>query len=107
MSTLTAERRRNLRLPAAHVVTIFDNRGNVIARARTVNISEAGVFVLVNLQRALPPSGQVRLEIVLPAGCDAWRRDRTRTVMYLCRIVRTQSVGQMKGLGLEFMKKLG
>jgi hypothetical protein len=93
-------------MPAAHAVRIFDNRGIVLARARTVNISECGVFVLVNLHRPLPPSGQVRLEIVLPAGGDAGRRDRHRTVLYLCRIARVQSVGQMKGLGLAFVKKL-
>jgi hypothetical protein len=94
-------------MPAVYPVAVYDRRGRLLARGRTANISETGVFVIVDMRRDLHVCGQVRVEIVLPATTSKPnRRDATRTLLFASRIIRMQSVGQLLGLGLEFIRKL-
>ena len=53
------------------------------------------------------PQGEILLELSLPVAGDVRpRRQQTRTVLYLCRVVHTRAVGQLTGLGAEFLQKL-
>ena len=101
MTVRVAERRRSVRIPAAYPTLLADPCGQVLARGRTANISEQGLFVIVSTP-APPPDGEaVIVEISVPAP-----NDDTRTVVYSCRIVRRQAVGHLIGLGVEFAIKL-
>ncbi len=95
-------------MPAAYPVALFDRRGRMLARGRTANISETGCFIIIHARAALPADGQARIEMVLPsASARPGRPDATRTVLYACRIARRQAIGQMTGLGIELLRKLG
>ena len=103
MSIRTAERRRSVRAPVAHPYVLRDRKNRVLARGRTANISENGVLTVVRQDPRLPEYGQVVLDLTIPADPIA---GTTRTVKYRCRIVRRQELGNMLGLGLEFLQKL-
>jgi hypothetical protein len=103
----TAERRRCRRVAAAHAVDLFTRRRGLIAHGRTANISETGVFVIVDGRSAIPRGGEVCITICIPASSTSCgRRDQFRTVSYTCRIARVQALGNLLGLGLEFLSKL-
>jgi len=107
MRPVTAERRSTARASVAHPVLICNRRGRVLGRGRTGNISENGVFVVVPEPGALARSGQLVIRIELPSTRQARNgRNATRQVSYLARVVHSQSLGQMLGLGLEFLQKL-
>ena len=106
MSTRVAERRRNQRTPAVHPAAILDEDGYVLASGRTSNISEHGVFVIGNGQWRPQLDAKVILMLELPAAPTPRRPDRLRTVAYRARVVRTQEVGQLIGVGLELMEKV-
>lgn len=103
MTTRTAERRRSVRVSAAHPYVLRDRKNRVIAKGRTANISENGVMTVVKLHPRLPDTGQVVLDLTLPADPIL---GTTRLVKYRCRIARRQEMGNMVGLGLEFLQKL-
>ena len=72
-----------------------------MARGRTVNISQHGLFIIVPTA-AIPPDGKaLTVEVTIPAPEDA-----KRTAVYSCRVVRRQAVGHLLGLGLEFQRKV-
>ncbi len=101
MTVRLAERRRSIRSMAAYAALLVDPRGRVLARGRTANISEHGLFVIVNTPDP-PKEGKVAIvEITIPSLAAG-----TRTVVYSCRIVRRQELGQLVGLGMEFREKL-
>ena len=106
MTVRTAEKRRSIRVPAAYGATIRDRRGCALARGRTANISEHGVFIIAHPLARLPKAAQVYLEMILPSARDSHGRPWRRTVYYLCRIVRTERLGHLVAVGLEFVKKL-
>lgn len=94
-------------MPAAHPIAIFDKNGWLLARGRTVNISEHGVFAVASIWGGKMPAGEVRIELKLPSAKDQpGRPDATRTVEYQCKIIRTETVGDMLGMGIEFLEKL-
>ncbi|MFA6134339.1 MAG: PilZ domain-containing protein [Phycisphaerae bacterium] len=103
MITGIGERRRGVRASAAYPATLTDQRGKMVARGRTVNISEKGVFLLIHHGQV--PSGKV-LVAHLSVPSAARHGPATRTVSYSCHIVRTQMLGRMMGVGIEFNKKL-
>ena len=108
MTVRTAERRRSVRLAAAYPAIVRDRRGRILARGRTANISEKGVFVIAR-RRAGPPPPQedISVELTIPAARTLRsRRQAVRTVRYRGRIARTQPIGQLIGLGIEFLEKL-
>lgn len=101
------ERRRGSRDAAAYPVAIRGAGGRLIARGRTANISAHGAFVVLDGRRDVPRSGRLRVDIQVPdAGTNSRRKTQARTVSYTCRIVRAQSLGNLLGLGLEFVEKL-
>lgn len=101
MSVRVAERRRSVRIPAAYPALLADQQGHILARGRTGNISEHGLFVIVS-SPSPPQQGRTAVvHITIPADDD-----ETRTVVYSCRIVRRQAVGQLVGLGVEFSEKI-
>ena len=107
MGTLLAERRRSVRTPAAYQATLYSRQGRVLARGRTTNISQSGAFVVAENRRNIPLSGRICVEIAVPGlSVSPGRRARMRVVRYACRIVRTQALGQLIGLGIEFVRKL-
>jgi hypothetical protein len=106
-SVSAAERRQDVRMPAAHPVVVCDRRGRVLLRGRASNVSEAGVFCLTDAQRALRVRGEVLLEIHLPVpGRRSRRTPATRKVRYRGRVARTRKLGQLVGLGIELTEKL-
>ena len=107
MSVRTAERRRSRRGSASHTVALFADNGNLIARGKTSNISENGIFFLAKIKGTTPEGGQVVLEMSVPdAGSRPNRARRLRTVRFSARIVRSVRLGHLVGLGIEFREQL-
>lgn len=106
MSTRVAERRRSRRAPAVHPIAIFDNDGYVLARGRTSDMSECGVYIIVSSDWAPELNSTVTVELKLPGFASERRRDRQRIVIYSARVVRTREVAQFLGVGLELLEKL-
>jgi len=106
VSTRISERRKNQRTLAVYPAAILDNDGYVLARGRTSNMSERGVFVIADGQWRPQLDAKVILMLELPAAPTPRKPDKTRTVAYRARVVRTQEVGQLIGVGLELMEKV-
>ena len=107
MAIGTSERRRSRRLPAAYEVTVLDDGGRFLTRGRVANISENGMCFLVERHRNIPKSGRITLQIKLPPTSSKHdERRKTRNVSYTCKIVRTQTLGNLVGIGVEFIDKL-
>lgn len=106
MRTRTAERRRNPRIAAVHPMAVRTPDGRVLVRGWTVNISKSGVFVVANGRRGLPQTKEVTVEVTVPASPNGrGRGGAKRVIRYAGRIVRIQRLGQLIGLGIEFLKK--
>ena len=95
-------------MAAAHPALIRTCRGHFLARGRTANISETGVFIIARCPDGPPRDEEVVVEIELPsaAATARGRRPGTREVRYRCRVVRTRTLGHLVGLGVEFMEKI-
>ncbi len=108
MATVTTERRASIRAAAAYSVTLCDRRGRFLARGRTVNISECGMYAMFSPLRSNTPPQQVQVQVSIP-DCSATCRPGQaafRTVIYHSRVTRWELIGQMIGLGIEFVRKL-
>jgi hypothetical protein len=104
MNVRTAECRRSVRMPASHFAIIRDHRNRrELGRGRTADINEGGVFIVVPSSEKIPESGNVCLSLTVPADPAAGTK---RQVIYTCRIVHRKEMGNMVGLGLEFLRKL-
>jgi len=104
MNLRTAERRCSCRMAAAHSAVLSDRRDRtVLAMGRTANISENGILLVVRQSGRIPTDGEVCVRLTVPA--NPLTGDK-RQVAYRCRIIRRQEMGNMLGLGLEFLKKL-
>ena len=108
MSARSAERRRSRRGAASHAARVYAASGSLIAEGKTSNISENGVFVLASIKgKATPQNGRVVLELVVPdASNKPSRRERSRTVRFEARIIRTVTLGHLVGMGIEFDKQI-
>lgn len=106
MAILTAERRSHVRIPAAYAAKLFSRKGDLIGCGRVTDTSESGAFILFSQHGKIPPSGQIRVDMLLPAARGNAAAGDVRKVCYLCRIVRTERLGQMVGVGVALMRKL-
>jgi len=106
MTVTTAERRRSSRAAAAHPATISSRRGRFLARGRTANISENGAFVVSRCTRSKLRGETVILDVAVPTAAARGGRDERREVRYLCRIIRTENLGELLGIALAFVEKL-
>jgi len=103
MSVSAAERRLNRRGAASHAATVFATNGSVIARGRTSNISENGVFIVAKIKGKSPENTRVVVELSVPdASGKSSRRGRMRTVRFKARIIRTIRLGHLVGIGIAF-----
>lgn len=100
------ERPHYLRMPAAHAFVIRDRRGRVLLRGRTADLSERGLFCLVDIDRGRRIKGNVLVEVSLPASATGIRRGPTRRARYAGRIVRRERLGQLTGLSIDLGEKL-
>lgn len=104
MNVRTAERRHNVRLAASYAAVLRDHRNRaVLARGRTADISEHGVFLLLRPGDRLGESPSVCVTLTVPADPVAGTR---RQVTYRCRVIHRLELGNRLGLGLEFISKL-
>ncbi|MFP4054598.1 MAG: PilZ domain-containing protein [Phycisphaerae bacterium] len=94
--------RSSSRTSAAHPVVVCDRRGRKICSARTANISATGVMIVTRWRRELLPSKKLIIEVTLPAHAPGG----SRVVSYLARVARVQEIGQLVGVGVEFLDKL-
>ena len=107
MSVSAAERRLSRRGAASHAATVLATNGSVIARGKTSNISEDGVFVVAKIRGNSPENTNVVLELSVPdASSKSSRRGRMRTVRFKARIVRTIRMGNLVGLGIAFESQI-
>ncbi len=83
-----------------------DRKGKLLARGRTANISENGVFLLVNACRVVDTEEQVLLELTLPSASGRTRPNAKRVVRYRCRVVHSRPLGHLAGIGVEFLTKI-
>ena len=106
MRIRTAERRHSPRIAAVHPMAVRTPDGRVLVRGWTVNISGSGVFVVANGRCRLPQTKEVTVEMTVPAPSNGrGRGGANRMIRYAGRIVRTQRLGELMGLGIEFLKK--
>jgi hypothetical protein len=108
MAVQTAERRRSVRLIAAYPVVLNDRGGRILTRGRTANISEHGAFVVAHDSCRFPEGREVVASLIVPdvSGSGRQKHQPMRTVVYICRVVRTHSLGPLTAVGLEFLRKL-
>jgi len=107
MSVRTEERRCGRRLAGSYPVVVRDRRGRVLARGRTGNVSQTGLYLLADRPRDIRPERTVLVEIVLPVLARHRLADGARrTVRYLGRVVRAEEVGQLIGVAIELGRKL-
>ena len=100
------DRRRSMRIAAAYPVSLCDEQWRILARGRTANISDTGVSVVADARRGVPDSGTLHVEITLPIeGAVVSGRRQMCIARYVCRIARTQQLGNLMGLGLDFDSK--
>lgn len=104
-NSVSTERRTSYRMPCVYPVVVSDRRGRFLSRGRTSNISETGVMAIVNLKRPVAVDERLIVELSVPSA-SASRDRQFRTVVYACRVARIQSIGQLTGLGIEFLEKL-
>ena len=105
MSVRTVERRRNRRMAGVYPAVIYDEAGSVIGRGRTGNLSESGAFIITRRRKGLLKAGTMFVEMAVPSAAKTHgRRNIVRTVRLACRLVRTQVLGQLLGLGIEFIE---
>ena len=100
------ERRKSQRVSEIHPAAVLDADGYVLAKGRTSNISERGVFLIVDGLWGPELNSRVILELKLPTTGTARRPDKKRTVVYKARVVRTHGSGCIFGVGLELMEKV-
>ena len=93
-------------MPAAYAAVLRDRRGRLLARGRTANFSESGVYVLARAYKRVLPPQDLRIELTLPTSPLCHSRRDTRVVVYTCRITRSEDLGSMTGFGIELIKKL-
>ncbi len=106
MTVRAAERRRDTRAVAAYPAAVYDLHGRLLCRGRTANISQQGAMVVGRFARGVPE--MVDLQLELPAlSVTAVLHGRRRTVIYRCRIIRREELGQLASVGLELLQKLG
>lgn len=90
-------------MAASYLATIRDARNRLLARGRTANISETGVLVVVRRSGLIPETGEIIVDLLIPADPVAGTK---REVSYRCRIARRQELANLIGLGLEFLEKV-
>ena len=79
----------------------------MLVRGRTANVSEKGLYLVGPGPRRPMSHKRVVLEMDVPAATSPrGRRETPRIIRYLCRIVHTQSMGSLLGVGLEFLEKV-
>lgn len=106
MTVRTAEKRSGIRSAASYPAVVADRHGRIIARGRTANISAGGVFIIGRYHGQFACE-RVQIILTVPsASSNPSRPQATRTVIYNCRVVRTQNLGHLLGLGLQFLEKL-
>lgn len=105
MSIRTAERRRCLRTPATFAAMLLNRHGRLIVHGRTTNISESGVYLLVPYRKALTEDSLI-VELLVPSLSNHGRGDGLRRVRYRCQVARRERVGDMIGMGVQFLEKL-
>jgi len=93
------DRRRSIREIASHRAVLLSAEGDKLAEGMTTNLSDEGAFVVVRTAPALPEDGEVILEVDLGEG-DA---DAGLTGRHRCRVVRYRTLGNLSGLGVEFI----
>jgi hypothetical protein len=106
MTVMVRERRGTLRIAAAYPVVIRDRRGRVIAKGRTANISQSGIYLILPARNEIKPGASFNLELSLPGVDSRGRLGANRTVNYRGRVVRTDTLGQLLGVGIELVRKL-
>jgi len=105
MNVQTAERRKVERVASAQTAELWDrDNRKMLGRGRTANRSEVGVMLVVRRDQQVPAEGEVCIRLSTPPSMHDGRGRRTA---YVCRIVRRQELGNMLGLGLQFLKKIG
>ena len=103
----TTDRRTAGRLSTAFPVAVCDRNGRLLAKGRSANVSAQGLFVVASARHNLQTRTRVRVFLRVPDASDrAGRRKRTRPAEYVCRVARVQQLGDLVGLGLEFVKKV-
>jgi len=108
MTLRTANKRRTVRAGAAYRAVIRNRKGRVLARGRTANISANGVFIIASCPKGPPKCSEVLIEMEVPtATASRTGRPATRTVHYLCRVIRIQTLGHLMGMGVEFLEEVG
>ena len=100
-----AERRHNNRIPAAYPVVLCNRAGDVIARGRTANTSPTGMLIITRYSSELCGADELIAHVTMPAPSVGEHPSGKRTVTHRCRIARVQCLGNLLGLGVEFLEQ--
>lgn len=106
MAKQILSRRRHERVEARYAVILRDQAGDVLARGQTVNVSDGGVFAVIDLDEVPEVETRFLLEVDLPSILTTDGSRERQTAHYVARVVRTEQIDEMIGLGMELTERI-
>ena len=94
-------RRRSTRKGTTRQVTLRSPEGEVLAEGIITNISEEGAFVVLRAAPDLVTDGVTILEMKVSGSADD---EGSETRRQRGRVVRFRKMGDLTGLGIEFVE---
>lgn len=107
MDKQTLSRRQHGREDAQRGIVLRDQTGAVLGRGRTLNVSDSGMFAVVDIQSAPELNTEVLLDICLPGSVVSDGRTGSQHAHYVARVVRTEDVDGLIGVGLKLVEQIG
>jgi hypothetical protein len=94
------DRRRSPREIASRQVVLRSEAGQPLAKGLSTNVSSYGLFVVLRAAPDLPTDEAIVAEWKDPSADGAEQGVQTRR----CRVVRRRQMGNLIGLGVEFLE---
>ncbi len=107
MAKKTLCRRRHERRDARYAVVLRDTDGVVLGKGQTVNISDGGTFAVIDVPEVPEVDSRFLLEIDIPPIVADDGSLQRQTAHFVARLVRTEHVDELIGLGMEFVERIG
>jgi len=80
--------------------------GEVACKGQTINVSDCGIFALVDLAEVPEVDTKFLLEVDLPSTISENGSRQRQTAHYVARLVRTEQIDELIGLGMELTERI-
>ena len=98
--------RRHERVEARYAVILRNADGDVLGHGQTVNVSDGGVFAVIDLADVPEVDTTFLLEVDLPSILASNGDRQRQTAHYIARLVRTEQIDELIGLGMELTERI-